>query len=128
MSDEIKKENKEEVNDKKLAFANAEIVRLIRNNLPKGRMIKKVKYAMNKFLEEVAVDVCKKLAKEPYVYIEYDMFERAIRPYKDLKSLEVEKNRMIANLRKIKAECDVMIDDVDRKFSIFENDEEEENY
>ena len=125
MSDEVNKE----VEDDKLVFANAEIVRLMRNNLPADRMIKKrVKIAMNQFLEDVAVDVCRKLAKEPYVYIEYDMFVRAIRPYKDLKSLEVEKNRMIANLNKIKAECDVMIDDVDRKFSIFEADTEEDEY
>ncbi len=108
-----------------LAFANAEIVRIMRKHLPKDRMIKKrVKIAMNKFLESIAVEICQKLAKEPYTYIEYDMFERAIKPYRDLKSLQVEKQRLIANLNKIKADCDVMIDNIDRKFSVFEQDEE----
>ncbi|VVB76490.1 Uncharacterised protein [Candidatus Tiddalikarchaeum anstoanum] len=125
MADDEKKEATEEEIDEaaeNLAFTNAEIVRLIKKNLPEGRMIKKrVKTGMNKFLEEVCIDVCKKLAKEPYAYIEYDMLERAIRPYKDLHSLEVEKERLIASLNKIKADCEVMVDDINRKFSIFED-------
>lgn len=122
LKEELEKDSDEE--DSKMAFANAEIVRLIKSNLPEGRMIKKrVKIAMNKFLEDVAVEVCKKLAKEPYTYIELDMFERAAEPYKNIKSLEVEKNRIIANLNKIKAECDVMADDIERKFSMFEENE-----
>lgn len=127
--DEIKPEIEEDLNEEeeaKMAFANAEIVRLIKNNLPEGRMIKKrVKVAMNKFLEEIATEVCQKLAKEPYTYIEIDMLERAMEPYKNIKSLEVEKNRIIANLNKIKAECDVMIDDINRKFSMFESEKDE---
>jgi hypothetical protein len=119
----------EDINEEensKMAFANAEIVRLIKKNLPAGRMIKKrVKIGMNKFLEEIATEVCKKLAKEPYSYIEIDMLERAMEPYKNIKSLEVEKNRIIANLNKIKADCDVMVDDVNRKFSMFETEEKE---
>lgn len=122
--EEPKKEKKKKPD---LAFANAEVVRLMKKHLPKDRMIKKqVKIAMNQFLENVAVDITKKLAKEPFVYIEYHMFEKAVQPYKDLKSLEVEKERLIANLNKIKAECDVMIDDVERKFAIFEDDNEDE--
>lgn len=121
--------NKEKESKIETAFANAEVVRLMRKYLPKDRMIKKrVKIGMNKFLEEVCVGVCKKLAKEPYAYIEYDMFKKAIQPYKDLKSLEVEKERLIANLNKIKSECDVMIDDVERKFSMFEDKDEKEFY
>lgn len=123
MSPDEKKDVEEEVDEvsENLAFTNAEIVRLMKKNLPEGRMIKKrAKVGMNKFLEEVATDVCKKLSKEPYAYIESDMLERAIRPYKDLHSLEVEKERMIASLNKIKADCEVMIDDINRKFAIFE--------
>jgi hypothetical protein len=116
-------EKEEEIDEtlENLAFTNAEIVRLMKKHLPEGRMIKKrVKVGMNKFLEEVCLDVCKKLAKEPYAYIEADMLERAIRPYKDLHSLEVEKERLIASLNKIKLDCEVMIDDINRKFSMFE--------
>ena len=40
------------------------------------------------------------------------MLERAIEPYRNIKSLEAEKNRILANLNKIKAECDVMADDI----------------
>ena len=113
----------------KLAFANAEIVRLIKRNLPKNRKIKKkVKLAMNHFLEDIVIEVCKKLAKEPYSYIEIDMFERAVKPYKDLKTIEVEKKRLIANLNKIKSDCDVMAEDIERKFSIFDEKNEEEYY
>ncbi|MBN1923969.1 MAG: hypothetical protein JW791_04395 [Nanoarchaeota archaeon] len=124
-----KEEEDNEADDVNLAFANAEVVRLMKNNLPKDRMIKKrVKIAMNKFLEDICVDICKKLSKEPYVYIEFDMFKKAVQPFKDLKSLEVEKERLLANLNKIKAECDVMIDDVERKFSLFEDDKEDKEF
>ncbi len=131
MSEEEKTpENEEELNEEeesKMAFTNAEIVRLIKKNLPEGRMIKKrVKIGMNKFLEEIATEIVKKLANEPYSYIEIDMLERAIEPYKNIKSLEVEKNRILANLNKIKAECDVMADDINRKFSMFESDKKED--
>jgi hypothetical protein len=130
MSDEEKKPEAEEELDEeeesKMAFANAEIVRLIKKNLPEGRMIKKrVKVGMNRFLEEIVTEICKKLANEPYSYIEIDMLERALEPYKNIKSLEIEKNRIIANLNKIKAECDVMIDDINRKFTMFEHDKKE---
>jgi hypothetical protein len=128
MAKEAKKK-KEEKKKVDLAFANAEVVRLMKKHLPKDRMIKKrVKIAMNQFLESICVDITKKLAKEPFVYIEYDMFEKAIQPYRDLKSLEVEKERLVANLNKIKAECDVMIDDVERKFAMFEEKDEKEFY
>jgi hypothetical protein len=119
-------EELDEEEESKMAFANAEIVRLIKKNLPEGRMVKKrVKIGMNKFLEEIATEVCKKLANEPYSYIEIDMLERAIEPYKNIKSLEVEKNRIIASLNKIKADCDVMVDDIQRKFSMFETEDKE---
>jgi len=127
--EEKKPEAEEEIDEEeeaKMAFANAEIVRLIKKNLPEGRMIKKrVKVGMNKFLEEIATEVVKKLANEPYSYIEIDMLERALEPYKNIKSLEVEKNRIIANLNKIKAECDVMIDDINRKFTMFDHEKKE---
>lgn len=123
-------ENDEDLEeDSKSAFANAEIVRLIKKNLPKNRKIKKrVKIAMNKFLEEVAQEVCKKLAKEPYSYIEIDMFDRAVKPYRDLKTIEVEKKRLTASLNKIKTDCDVMINDIERKFAIFDEKSEEDYY
>ncbi len=124
-----KKEAKDEGESLNLAFANAEVVRLMKNNLPKDRMIKKrVKIAMNKFLESICVDICKKLSKEPYAYIEFDMFKKAVQPFQDLKSLQVEKERLIANLNKIKSECDSMIDDVERKFSMFEEKDDKEFY
>ena len=116
------KEIKEE-----LPFANAEVVRLMRKHLPKDRMIKKrVKIGMNKFLGEIGADVTKKLAKEPFAYIEYDMFRRAIQQYTDLKKLEVEKQRLIKSLEKIKADCDVMIADVERTFSLFAEEKDED--
>ncbi|PIU61675.1 hypothetical protein COS83_03730 [archaeon CG07_land_8_20_14_0_80_38_8] len=123
--DEIKKS--EEYEEQGLAFANAEVVRLMKNNLPPDRMIKKrVKVGMNKFLEDTCVRICKKMGKEPFVYIEYDMFKKAIKPFEELKGLEIEKERLIASLNKIKADCDVMMNDVERKFSLFKENEEDE--
>jgi len=122
-----KNEENEPEPTEELAFANAEIVRLMRKYLPQDRMIKRrVKVGMNKFLADVCKEVTVKLAKEPFAYIEYDMFKRAIQQYTDLKKLEVEKQRLIKSLDKIKADCDVMIADIERTFSLFDTEKDKD--
>ncbi len=127
--EKTKTKEDEEIEKEDLHFANAEIVRIIRQNLPEDRMIRKrVKIGMNKFLYDIASNVTQKLAKKPFTYVEYDMFKEAIKPYKSLEHLNVEKNRLIRNLEKIKADCDVMIANIKRTFSIFEEEDEDEMF
>jgi hypothetical protein len=94
----------------KLPFANAEIVRLMKQNLTPDKMIRKeVKVAMNKFLSKTLGKVCERLDKYPYVMMEYSMFKEAVRPYENMEAWELEKERIIKYLEKIKADCDHLI-------------------
>jgi len=100
-----------------LAFANAQVVRVIRANVASDKMIKsEVKKAMNKFLEQVCADVSKKMNKFPYAMIDRRMFEEAIEPYRTMDKVVEEKKRIIAHLEAIKSDCDKLIRDVDEEF------------
>jgi len=106
-----------ELDDEKLPFPNATVVRLMRKNLDKHKQIKGiVKKEMNLFLGRIVETVCKKMNSYEYTSVDYGMFKQAIKTFENIQSIELEKIRIIKNLEKIKAECDILIDDVERKF------------
>lgn len=106
-----------ELDDNKLPFPNATVVRLMRKNLDKHKQIKGiVKKEMNLFLGRIVETICKKMNGQEYSYVDYGMFKQAIETFENIQSIELEKIRIIKNLEKIKAECDILIDDVERKF------------
>lgn len=106
-----------ELDDEKLPFPNATVVRLMRKNLDKHKQIKGVvKKEMNLFLGKLIENICKKMNSYEYSYVDYGMFKQAIETYENIQTIELEKIRIIKNLEKIKAECDILIDDVERKF------------
>ncbi len=94
----------------KLPFANAEVVRLMKQGLTQDKMIRKeVKIAMNKFLSKIVSKICERLDKYPYVMMEHSMFKEAIKPYENIEAWQLEKDRIIKYLEKIKADCDHLI-------------------
>jgi histone H3/H4 len=106
-----------ELDDNKLPFPNATVVRLMRKNLDKHKQIKGiVKKEMNLFLGRLVETVCKKMNAYEYSSVDYGMFKQAVETFENIQSIELEKIRIIKNLEKIKAECDILIDDVERKF------------
>lgn len=106
-----------ELDDSKLPFPNATVVRLMRKNLDKHKQIKGiVKKEMNLFLGRLVEIICKKMNGYEYSYVDYGMFKQAVETFENIQTIELEKIRIIKNLEKIKAECDILIDDVERKF------------
>jgi len=106
-----------ELEEAKLAFANAQVVRVMRKGLSPDKMIKsEVKKAMNEFLEEVCVDVAKRMDKFPYAMLDRHMFDAAVRPYKTMHKVKEEKVRITKHLEAIKADCDRLIRDVEEDF------------
>lgn len=107
----------EDLDDEKLPFPNATVVRLMRKNLDPHKQIKGiVKKEMNLFLGQIVETICKKMNSYEYSYVDYGMFKQAIETFENIQTIELEKIRIIKNLEKIKAECDILIDDVERKF------------
>ncbi len=101
----------------KLQLPMAPIVRIMRENLDKDKLIKKeVKEGMNKWLADLCKKVTKKMNENPYASVDLNTFKEAIKVYNDVEEMEAEKKRIIANLEKIKQDCDSLIRDLNRKF------------
>ncbi len=114
-------EEDEEVleDDEKLPFPNARVVRLMRESLDPNKQIKSiVKKEMNLFLGRIVETICKKMNEFDYSYVDYGMFKQAIETFENIQTIELEKIRIIKALEKIKADCDVLVNDVERKFHV----------
>lgn len=111
----VKKKVKE--TSEKLPFPMAPIVRLMRENLDKDKLIKaQVKSEMNKWLAKMCVKVSKDMNKQPYTSVDISAFKEAIKVYEDLEEMQKEKERIILSLEKIKQDCDSLIRDLSHKF------------
>lgn len=103
--------------DEKLPFPNARVVRLMRESLDTNKQIKSVvKKEMNLFLGRIVQTICKKMNEFDYSYVDYGMFKQSIETFENIQTIELEKIRIIKALEKIKADCDVLVNDVERKF------------
>lgn len=117
MAEEKHAAEEEEEEDASLAFANAQVVRVMRANVAPDKMIKsEVKRAMNQFLETVCADVAKRMNKYPYAMIDRRMFDEATEPYRTLYKVGEEKKRIVAHLEAIKLDCDKLKRDVEETF------------
>ena len=109
-----KTENKEEI---ELPFPRATIVNMLRKHLDSGKQIKgQVKNEMNLWLGKMVQRVSRKLNSYPYTYVDGAMLREATETYENVQDIEKEKERIIKQLESIKAACDVLINEVDRKF------------
>jgi len=107
----------EELPEEKLPFPRATVVNRMRIHLDQGKQIKgQVKDEMNIWLGKMLERITKKMNEHPYSYVDGGMFREAIETYENVQDIEHEKKRIIMQLESIKAACDVLINEVDRKF------------
>ena len=110
----------------KLPFAKNEVYRLMRENLDSDKMIKdQVKVEMNKFLYGILKSVCQELNEYPYTTIDYGMFKECIYPYKNIRKINQEKERILMHLDAIKADCDALAMDVEKSLMLKDEIENE---
>jgi len=110
-------ENGEEIPEDKLPFPRATIVNMLRKHLSSGKQIKgQVKDEMNLWLGKMVERIAKKMDSHPYAYVDGGMLREAVEPYETVQEIELEKERIIKQLESVKAACDVLISEVDRKF------------
>ncbi len=122
----MSEESHEEELQEELPFAKAEVVRLMKQNLDRDKMIReRVKVEMNKFLGEILVNVCKRLNEYPYATIEYEMLKESIYPYKNIERINEEKKRILKHLEAIKADCEALSLDVKKTLKLKDIEEEE---
>ena len=107
------------VDESKLPFPRATIVNMMRKHLSQGKQIKgQVKDEMNIWLGKMVERIAKKMDAYPYTYVDYSMFKEAVETYEKVQDIELEKERIIKYLEKIKADCDSLAREVDRKFEL----------
>ncbi|MFZ2456983.1 MAG: hypothetical protein WAX07_10945 [Candidatus Altiarchaeia archaeon] len=107
----------EVIDESKYAFAMAPVVRIMKDELDKDKMIRgRVKVEMNLWLEKICRKISKQMNRSDYTMVEVDDFKTAIEPYEMIDDVEGERMRIVANLEKIKQDCDSLIRDVNRKF------------
>jgi len=100
-----------------LPFPRATITNKLRKHLDKGKQIKgQVKVELNLWLGKMIERVATKMNQNPYSYVDGSMFREAVEAYENIQDIEKEKERIIKQLESIKAACDVLINEVDRKF------------
>ena len=110
-------EQVEEISEDKLPFPRATIVNMLRKHLSPGKQIKgQVKDEMNLWLGKMVERIAKKMDSHPYAYVDGGMLREAVEPYETVQEIELEKERIIKQLESVKAACDVLISEVDRKF------------
>ncbi len=119
-SEERNDENDDElVDESKLPFPRATIVNMMRKHLTPGKQIKgQVKDEMNIWLGKMVERIANKMDDYPYTYVDYSMFKEAVETYEKVQDIELEKERIIKYLEKIKADCDSLAREVDRKFQL----------
>jgi len=109
----------EVIDESKYAFAMAPVVRLMKDELDKDKMIRsRVKVEMNEWLEKICRKISKQMNRSDYTMVEVDDFKTAIEPYEMIDDVEGERMRIVATLEKIKQDCDSLIRDVNRKFIV----------
>lgn len=112
-------EEEELVDESKLPFPRATIVNMMRKHLTPGKQIKgQVKDEMNIWIGKMVERITKKMDDYPYTYVDYSMFKESIETYEKVQDIEMEKERIIKYLEKIKADCDSLAREVDRKFQL----------
>lgn len=110
-------EEEGEIDESKLPFPRATIVNMLRKHLSKGKQIKgQVKDEMNIWLGKMVERIAHKMDTYPYTYVDGSMLREAIEPYENIQDIEKEKERIIKQLEVVKAACDILILEVDRKF------------
>ncbi len=118
LKQEIQKHNgtEEEVDESKLPFPNAPIVRVMREEIDDDKIIsKRVKEEMNKWLAEMCRDISKELNKSPYKKIEGDDFSGAVQKYRQFDELHREKEKIRRGLQRVIEDVNEQISDLERK-------------
>ncbi len=105
--------------ESKLPFPRATVTNMMRQYLDDGKQIKgQVKDEMNIWLGKMVERIALKMNAHPYTYIDYGMFKEAVEPYEKIQDVEMEKEHIIKQLEAVKSQCDVLIREVDRKFTL----------
>ncbi len=103
------------IQEKELPFPRATVTNRLRDNLSKGKQIKgQVKDEMNIWIGKMIQRIAEKMDSQPYTFVNYDMLKEAIAPYEGINEIDKERNSLSGGLKKIQADCDALIEEIDK--------------
>lgn len=107
-NEEVEDEVSEEEEAKeRLPFPTAAVVRLMRKNLDKDKIIKKeVKIAMNKWLGDMCEKVSRKMNETPYVTMHLRELDDGTAMYRKIEEFHREKERILSHLDAMKKDIE----------------------
>ncbi len=114
-------ESEEEVSEEedaklKLPFPTAAVVRIMKANMDREKMIRKdVKVAMNKWLGGMCARVSQEMNKFPYVMMHLNELNEGKRIYEDMESFDKEKQRILAHMDAMKKDIERLERDLGKK-------------
>lgn len=109
--------SEEEEMKEHLPFPTAAVVREMKKHVNKDKMIKKeVKIGMNKLLGEIVAEIAKKMDENPYTMLDYRMLKEAAEPFKKVKQLQRDKEKIQKKLDSIIQDCQSLKEDLEDKF------------
>jgi len=109
--------SEEEETKQHLPFPTATVVRQMKQYLDKTKIVKKdVKINMNKFLGEVVKEVATKMDQHPYTTVNYMMLKEAIEPYKKIKQLKRDKEKIVVKLDAIIKDCQILKEELEERY------------
>lgn len=101
----------------KKGFGKYTILRVMKENLPSDIIIKnEVKEGMETFLEHIIQSVCNNIDRDMSI-IDYNMFEKATKPYTDVSINQTTDQKHLKYLDKIISDCETMKTEITEKYN-----------
>ncbi len=114
MEEEKNSTEENDLEEMGLPFANARVVRIIKENLKREHQIKKdVKVAANRFLGEILADIAKRMDEENYYTLSIEHFNRAAKKYREVELNQKRLVKIKKLLEKQRAELDEYIAEIE---------------
>ena len=116
-----------DVEDERLAFPTARVVRILRQEIRSGKQIRsEVKCAANDWMGSALRRVAREMDKSPYGSIGLADFNRAVRPFEMIDHLVKDQERIMLAIEKLKHDADQIKRDLLRFYSNLTGEEKAE--
>ena len=116
---ELEKELESEEEQERLPFPNARVVRLLKSELDPDKMVRaRVKKELNEWLGELVRRISREINKSPYTVVEAQDLHKATKKYDQLDEVAQQKERLISYMNRIRGDCNILIEDVEKSFDV----------
>ncbi len=104
---------------KELPFPQARVLKIVKANLKGKRIISSAaKQELNLQIGGLTENIAKRLDTYPYHTIDVQGIREAMVPYHKISTLNLERERLAKSIMAIKAQCDVLLEELERNYKV----------